>query len=266
MKSYPSYKDSGVEWIGEIPSHWEIVSLKYKDDIIMGQSPSSSSYCAKNQGVPFLQGNADFKEIHPRETVWSNEVNKIAQVNDVLISVRAPIGAVNLADKQYGIGRGLAAIRSLSSYYKYIFYKMISSHSILNSYGTGSTYKAISTEVLANFKSPIPPLPEQTAIADFLDQKTAEIDLAVEKGEERIRLLKEYRAAVIHEAVTRGVPADIAGIDQGIEMKESGIEYIGEIPEHWEVKKLKYAIKNITGGGTPSKNNSSFWNGTIPWV
>src|SRR5690625_1094444 len=130
----------------------------------------------------------------------------------------------------------------------------------------GGVNQNIHAENIKNQLIGIPPLSEQTAIADFLDQKTGEIDLAVKKGEERIRLLKEYRAAVIHEAVTRGVPVDITGIDQGVEMKESGIEYIGEIPEHWEVKKLKYAIKNITGGGTPSKNNSSFWNGNIPWV
>src|SRR5690625_4479557 len=111
----------------------------------------------------------------------------------------------------------------------------------------GGVNQNIHAENIKNQLIGIPPLSEQTAIADFLDQKTGEIDLAVKKGEERIRLLKEYRAAVIHEAVTRGVPADIAGIDQGVEMKESGIEYIGEIPAHWEVKKLKYLSSIMTG-------------------
>src|SRR5690625_503308 len=122
----------------------------------------------------------------------------------------------------------------------------------------GGVNQNIHAENIKNQLIGIPPLSEQTAIADFLDQKTGEIDLAVKKGEERIRLLKEYRAAVIHEAVTRGVPADIAGIDQGVEMKESGIEYIGEIPKHWEVVKLKYC-SIVQTGITPSSTKEEFY-------
>ena len=102
MKRYERYKPSGIEWIGEIPDHWEEKRLKYSDNVIMGQSPSSSDYNMNENGFPFLQGNAEFGNISPTPKIWCETSTKIAQENDVLLSVRAPIGAVNIADQRYG--------------------------------------------------------------------------------------------------------------------------------------------------------------------
>jgi len=104
MKPYLKYKDSGIEWIGEIPEQWEVTKLKYSDKVIMGQPPNSDDYNDTNKGLPFLQGNADFKTLFPKPKVWCETANKIAEKEDVLLSVRAPIGAVNIADQSYGIG------------------------------------------------------------------------------------------------------------------------------------------------------------------
>ncbi|MBL4862236.1 MAG: restriction endonuclease subunit S, partial [Crocinitomicaceae bacterium] len=99
---------------------------------------------------------------------------------------------------------------------------------------------------------------EQTQIVNYLDLKTTQIDNLIDKKEKLIELLKEERTAIINQAVTKG-------LNPNVPMKHTGIEWLGEIPEHWEVTKIKYQF-NVQGGGTPSKENSSYWNGNIPWV
>ncbi len=240
MKPYPKYKDSGVEWIGKVPEGWEIKKLKYSDKVIMGQSPSSDDYNDLNVGFPFLQGNADFTSLYPNPRIWCETVNKYAEKNDVLLSVRAPIGAVNIADRKYGIGRGLCAIRSIQSLSVLLFYFALSLNSELKRIGTGSTYTAISIVDVENMFIPNIPPAEQKSISTYLDRKTTQIDNLISKKQKLIELLKEERAAIINQAVTKGLNPDAP-------MKDSEIEWIGEIPAHWEVKKLKY-IARITLG------------------
>jgi len=125
LKPYPKYKDSGIEWLGKIPVGWGVKKLKYVADIEMGQSPDSDFYNKDGNGVPFLQGNADFKEIYPQPQVWTTEGNKYSKKDDILISVRAPVGEINISDNRYAIGRGLVAIgfneKSDFKYYYYFF-------------------------------------------------------------------------------------------------------------------------------------------------
>jgi len=240
MKLYPKYKDSGVEWIGEVPEGWEVKKLKYSDKVIMGQSPSSDDYNDLNVGFPFLQGNADFTSLYPNPRIWCETAKKYAEKNDVLLSVRAPIGAVNIADQKYGIGRGLCAIRSIQSLPVLLFYFALSLNSELKRIGTGSTYTAISVVDVENIFIPNISSTEQKSIAAYLDHKTAQIDDLISKKQKLIELLKEERSAIINQAVTKGLNPDVP-------MKDSGIEWIWEIPAHWEVKRLKY-IARITLG------------------
>jgi type I restriction enzyme S subunit len=195
-------KDSGVEWIGEIPEGWDLHKLKFVDSVIMGQSPDSEDYNYDQKGLPFLQGNAEFGEIHPSPQIWCETANKKAIEKDILLSVRAPIGAVNIADQKYGIGRGLCAIRSKKSNYKFLYYQFLSRNEELNSIGTGSTYTAISTDEVGNFVIINPPEKEQLSIASFLDKQIARIDSTVSKIETKIILLEEYKKSLIHNTVT----------------------------------------------------------------
>src|SRR5207249_2270270 len=150
MKQYEKYKPSGVDWIGEIPCHWEMSRLKYSDEVIMGQSPSSNDYNYSEIGFPFIQGNAEFGELFPVPKIWCETANKFASTYDILLSVRAPIGAVNIANQTIGIGRGLCAIRAKHNHYKFLYYFSLCSIEELNSIGTGSTYTAISSEEVKN--------------------------------------------------------------------------------------------------------------------
>lgn len=138
----------------------------------MGQSPDSASYNEDGNGLPFFQGNADFGEIYPTIRVWCNAPTKIANDGDILISVRAPIGALNIANTRCCIGRGLAALTVNDDvcFRRYLWYAIGSKVEELNSKGTGSTFKAISKSTLAETDIPLPSLEEQKHIAAVLDK------------------------------------------------------------------------------------------------
>lgn len=140
--------------------------------INMGQSPESSNYNEAGEGIPFFQGNADFGKLHPTVRVWCDAPTKIAEQGDILISVRAPIGALNIANVQCCIGRGLAAltVNERLCYQKYLWYALECKVDELNSKGTGSTFKAINKKTLAETEISLPPLDEQRRIAAVLDK------------------------------------------------------------------------------------------------
>jgi len=238
---YPSYRDSGIEWLGDVPEGWENTYLKYIADVNMGQSPSSSTYNNENNGVEFLQGNADFQELYPIARTFSTDPKKMSKEKDILFTVRAPVGAMNISDKKYAIGRGLCAI-SATKYSDrfFLWYLMSVVKTELDTISTGSTYEAVSVEQVNNSIVVLPPLQEQQTIANYLDTATAKIDTLIEKQTKLIALLKEKRQAVISTAVTRG-------LDNTVAMKDSEVEWLGEIPEHWEAVSLKY-ISRITLG------------------
>lgn len=145
----------------------------------MGQSPASTSYNNIGEGLPFFQGNADFGELHPNVRVWCSTPIKIAKKGDILISVRAPIGALNIADRECCIGRGLASITADETICnkKYLWYGISSKVAELNSKGTGSTFKAISKSTLEETQIPLINLQEQQNIAEILDKVTGLISL-----------------------------------------------------------------------------------------
>jgi type I restriction enzyme S subunit len=197
-------KDSGVDWLGDIPAHWEIKRVKYVANLNMGQSPSSDEYNLEGVGRPFLQGNAEFGENHPIPKYFCDAARKFALVGDYLLSVRAPVGALNLADQEYGIGRGLCAIRAKAELldHRFTWYLLETSRKQLDFVATGSTYEAVSTDQVGNAISVVPPLSEQTAIAAYLDHQTAKIDALTTNVESAIERLREYRSALISSAVT----------------------------------------------------------------
>lgn len=140
--------------------------------INMGQSPDSSTYNQNANGIPFFQGNADFGDIYPYVRMWCSAPTKIAQENDLLISVRAPIGALNISNCECCIGRGLAAlsVNKNTCTKEYLWYVLSSKVDELNSKGTGSTFKAINKKTLAETEIPLPSIEEQRKIAAVLDK------------------------------------------------------------------------------------------------
>jgi type I restriction enzyme S subunit len=260
VKAYPKYKDSGIEWLGEVPEEWNLYKLKYTSDVIMGQSPSSDDYSEDSDMLPFLQGNADFTKKYSTPRVYCDGAKKTITKGSLLISVRAPVGALNEADQEYGIGRGLCAVKPKTSLSKeYIWYMLHVTRLELESLATGSTYDAVSVDEVADMSILIPSKREQQAIASFLDRETARIDALIQKKERMIELLKEKRIALITQAVTKG-------LDPNAPMKDSGIEWLGEVPEHWEVKRIKHVATRIQTGCTPPTSKEQYYeDGTIQW-
>ncbi len=211
--------------------------------INMGQSPVSSSYNKNDNGMPFFQGNADFGEIHPNIRVWCNAPIKIAYPGDILISVRAPIGALNIANVECCIGRGLASLTSDKNkcFQKYLWYALESKVDDLNSKGTGSTFKAISKSVLLDTEIPLPSLDSQKEISDIFDKITT--------------LIKSRKKQIIN----------LENL-----VKSRFIELFGDPlynKKNWNTDTVENLCYNIYGGGTPSKSHPEYYeNGDIPWV
>lgn len=240
-QQYAEYKDSGVEWLGEIPKHWGITSLKYEVLINMGQSPNSEDCNVDGNGIPFLQGNAEFGIRSPIEKQYCPIPKKIANAGDLLFSVRAPVGALNLANKNYGIGRGLCSLKSRGTLESAFLWWLLPTYKYqLDAIATGSTFEAVSAEQVGNLSFALPLDNEQIQIANFLDHETAQINSLIEKQQQLIQLLKEKRQAVISHAVTKG-------LNPNVPMKDSGVEWLGAMPEHWTLSNLKY-FASIQGG------------------
>ena len=148
------------------------VELKDVCDVNMGQSPASSSYNAEQRGLPFFQGNADFGDISPTVRLWCDSPTKIAHPGDLLLSVRAPIGAINIADCQCCIGRGLAALTAKEGVCDsdWLFFALGSRVAELQAQGTGSTFKAVNKATLLNLTLPHCTLVEQRNIASRLNK------------------------------------------------------------------------------------------------
>ncbi|HHY39552.1 MAG TPA: hypothetical protein GX507_11615 [Clostridia bacterium] len=201
---YPAYKPSGVEWLGQVPEHWEVRRLKNATHLIMGQSPPSDDCSTEPIGLPFLQGCAEFGHVHPHAKQFCRRPVKVSPVGAILVSVRAPVGRINVADQEYGIGRGLCAVVPVESLLDKTFVRYTLSASVdgLAMSSTGSTYDAVSVSDIGNHCLPLPPLPEQTAIVEYLDAQTAKIDAAISATRREIELLREYRTRLIADVVT----------------------------------------------------------------
>jgi len=188
--------------IGPIPAHWRVVRLGEVADLTMGQSPPSSTYNTHGEGLPFLQGKAEFGDIYPRPVKWCSVPLRVAKRGSVLISVRAPVGDVNLAQRDYCIGRGLAALSGKGLLNNdFLFYFLLKAKSHLEEKGTGSTFKSINKSVLQSFPICLPPHPEQQAIAHILQA----VDRKIEAEENRKRALEALFKSLLHHLMTAKV-------------------------------------------------------------
>ena len=169
--------------------------------IIAGQSPESKYYNTTGEGIPFFQGKADFGELYPKVRVYCSSPTKIAQYNDILLSVRAPVGPTNLSPGTVCIGRGLAAIRPDDSLdLKYLLYYFRYFETQLSAKGTGTTFKAINQKLIKNLEITIPPLNEQSRIVARIEELFSELDKAVDTLKTTKEQLAVYRQAVLKDA------------------------------------------------------------------
>lgn len=225
---------------------YETVRLDSVAEIIAGQSPPGSTYRDEPEGLPFYQGKADFGEMYPSPRKWCAEPKKVAEVGDILISVRAPVGPTNVADSRCCIGRGVAAIRAGRSVNpQYLLRALRHFEKVIAAKGTGSTFKAITQKNLRSIKIPLPPLAEQRRIAKVLDRADA------------LRA-KRRRAQERLDDLLRSVYHQIGG--QPIKTKPGGQAELG-----WTWTDLS-AVARLESGHTPSRRKEEYWGGKIPWL
>ena len=270
-QKYAEYQDSGVEWLGKVPSHWLVSGFKkYLESIVdyRGKTPEKV-----DEGVFLVtarnikNGIVDYSL--SQEFVAKNDYEQIMSrgkplLKDVLFTTEAPLGEVaQIDDTRIALAQRIIKFRGKedvldNTFLKYFIMSQQFQDSLMT-FATGSTALGIKAERLGYLQQCIPTFKEQSQITNFLDHETAKIDSLIEKQQQLIQLLKEKRQAVISHAVTKG-------LDPRVKMKDSGVEWLGEVPEHWGLVPLKY-LCSFSGGGTPSKDNLSYWtDGDIPWV
>ena len=221
----------------------EKIRFKYAVELIMGQSPEKESINYGGNGFPFLQGKADFGTISPTPTTWCDSPKKIAKKGDILLSVRAPVGDVNISNQEYAIGRGLCAIRAKKIDGRYCWYILQEINDTLHSFAVGTTYESVTVVDIANLTVPYPDGLVQKEIARYLDSKIGKIDELIENQEKQHNMLEQYKRELIANTITKG-------LNKSAPMKGSGVDWLGNVPEHWNVTKMKWmfeVVKRIYG-------------------
>ena len=184
-----------------LPEGWIYTTLEQISEIILGQSPPSSTYNIDGKGLPFYQGKLEFGETYPTPRKWCTAPKKIAETGDVLISVRAPVGPTNICPEKSCVGRGLSAIRGLGGIEPlFILYLMRTFEDEIAGKGTGTTFNAITGNQLKTFEIPLPPLPEQHRIVAKIEELFTKLDAGIDALHKVQAQLKRYRQSVLKAA------------------------------------------------------------------
>ena len=269
LPRYPEYKDSGVEWLGEVPAHWEARRLKtLSPAITVGIVVNPSDYIS-DAGLPFIYGG-DIAEGH----ISTESCRRITPLDSAkqpktrlksrdLLTVRVGAPGVTAVVSDECEGGNCASVMLIrrggfdSDWLCYAMNsRMVRCQVEVVQYGAAQEQFNIGHAI--NFWVATPSVEEQFAIATFLDRETGKIDALIAEQENLLTLLAEKRQATISHAVTRG-------LNPNAPMKDSGVLWLGEVPVHWRVTPLKYLV-SLRSGGTPSKERLEYWDGQVPWA
>lgn len=258
-------KDSGIEWIGKIPQDWQIAKVKHVYSFQTGWTPSTSNAAYFDGDLPW----ANISDIGKTKTIYdtakhiteeavANSSMGISPKGSLMYSFKLSVGDVSFCGTDMYTNEAIATFLPSDKYdLRYLYYAaplFIIKNANENIYGA----KLLNQELIRNALILNPPYNEQVSVANYLDAKCAEIDALIAAKEKTNALLKERRQSIIYEAVTKGLNPDAP-------MKDSGVEWIGEIPEEWETRRIKYCF-DVFAGATPKSGNSEFWDGDVVWV
>ena len=258
---YPAYKDSGVEWLGEVPEHWEVGSFRrliksVGNGTTADQVDEADDTVAVSRIETISTGQINFEKaghVAPQDVakrfllnagdILFSHINSLSMVGNV---------AIYLGGRPLLHGMNLLRIQPLSSVSsEWVLYWLKSKNirqEVESRAKPAINQASISTDSVRALPGLIPPKVEQTQIARFLDHETARIDALIEEQQRLIELLKEKRQAVISHAVTKG-------LDPTVPMKDSGVEWLGEVPAHWEITAVKYVVRSLGQGWSPQCDN-----------
>jgi type I restriction enzyme S subunit len=274
------------EKVDALPKGWTWAELNDFSDIVLGQSPPSSTYNEDHIGLPFYQGKLEFSSIYPTPRKWCSVPKKIAEKGDVLISVRAPVGPTNICPEKSCIGRGLAAIRGKAGIEPFFMLYLIRSvENALSKSGTGTTFDAINGDQLKLLRLPLAPLPEQHRIVAKIEELFSHLDVGVWALQKAKAQIRRYRQAVLKAAMEGRLTEGWRKVHPEVEPAEKLLDYIlsiqkktrnsmherllpvdkahlWEIPESWIWVRTGDVCEGIVPGRTKPKN----FKGSIPWI
>jgi type I restriction enzyme S subunit len=276
---YPSYKDSGVEWLGKVPAHWAIDRIKRSTvacrNGIWGNEPQQDENdipCIRVADFDRQKLRVELSEPTIRNVTQNEREGRIVNQGDLLLEKSGggetqPVGCVVLYDDPHAavcsnfVARVQVAKEMSSSFWRYVHAATYAVRLNTRSIKQTSGIQNLDSSQYFDERAGFPPFAEQTRIAEFLDRETGKIDELVAEQRRLMELLKEKRQAVISHAVTRG-------LNPAVPLKPSGIEWLGDVPAHWSVMPLKRACR-IESGHTPQKSNEAYWvpeDSCIPWI
>lgn len=265
MKQYDSYKDSGVEWIGEVPNHWEIMPLKFTGTF--GNGLTYSPKDVVDNGILVLRSsNIQNSSLSFEDNVYVSNVSKVllVQKGDVIICSRngsaALVGKSAFIDKDINATFGAFMMRYIPKINKkYGFYLFQTAIGRYKGYFATTTINQLTKSTIGEMKVPLANTEEQNAMITYLDKKCSEIDNVVSAQQKRIALLQELKQSVITHAVTKG-------LNPNVEMKDSGVEWIGDVPTCWNVMPIKHVAKTNSGSTPKNIKGKSNDESVIKWV
>ncbi len=276
MNPYEKYKPSGVEWIGKVPEHWSICKIKHlaigENTLFLdGDWIESKDIVFDSENIRYITtgniGEGKYKEqgsgYITEQTFQRLNCTEVYKGDLVISRLNPPIGRACLIPdlgKRIVTSVDNVILRPNENFNKgYLVFLFSNSNYFTQTslMARGATMQRLSRGLLGEIAICTPPLPEQTAIARYLDQKTSEIDQLIVQKEHLLALWEEEKTAVINQAVTRG-------LDAGAKMKDSGVAWLGEVPEHWVVKRLKYGVNKIGSGVTPKGGAEVYKTSGIP--
>ena len=268
-------KDSGIEWIGEVPEEWGITKIKFTTQLngrIGWQGLTSAEYKEEGPylitGTDFLDGKINFETaVHIDEKRWFEAKQIQVENGDLLITKDGTVGKIAIIEglmEKASLNSGVLRIQTTEAISRrFLFYVLKSDVFWLwfNYTNSGaSTILHLYQNVFDEFSYAFPKsLFEQTQIADFLDKKVAQLDKIKSLLEEQIKTLEDYRQSLIYETVTKG-------LDKTVPLRDSGVDWIGQIPEGWGVKPIKHIFNVIGSGTTPDSSKTEYYDGNINWL
>lgn len=263
-QKYAEYKDSGVEWLGEIPNHWDCFSGKRIFSSIRKAAYETDEQLAASQkyGVIPQKLMMELNDSKVMLALKGTESFRHVDENNFVISLRSFEGGIEYSKYTGCVSPAYTVLQNKKAidyaYFKYLFKSAPYIAALQSTTDSLRDGKSISFEQFGGIALPFFDVGEQVKIANFLDHETAQIDTLIAKQEKLIELLKEKRQAVISHAVTKG-------LNLNVPMKDSGVEWLGDVPEHWSVSALGY-YSYLNTGATPDRSNSNYWEGDIPWI
>jgi type I restriction enzyme, S subunit len=249
---YPKYKESGVEWLGDVPEHWSVISLKWLSPVQRGASPrpiEDEKYFDDEGEFAWVRiadvsaSNGRLKETTQRLSKLGSSLSVKMYPGQLFISIAGTVGKPCITEIDACIHDGFVYFPTLKLEPMFL-YRIFESGTCYGGLGKWGTQLNLNTDTIGSIRIAVPPENERALLLTFLDRETGKIDALVAEQRRLIELLKEKRQAVISHAVTKG-------LDPTVKLKPSGIEWLGDVPEHWEVTKIKHVIRSIEQGWSP---------------